>query len=133
MVTITKKKTTSKKPATPKKDFYESYILRNIDSDGYGVKLTTTMGKVRFLKSTFMSEYGFNVARMGTQKAMAEWLSGLPSVLSLPFYNSDIIKFAQKGGSLPKNPTSAQEQRVLNNYWNFMASKIMSLIRKYKV
>lgn len=128
---VTKKKPVAKK--TPTLDFYHKYIIKNIDSSGYGVKPKGAVAKLVFLKKTFLSEYGFNVKRMGTQKAMAEWLAGLPSVLDLPFYNDDIIKFAQKGGTLSKNPTNAQINAVLKNYWNYMANKALQAMRKYKV
>jgi len=47
--------------------------------------------------------------------------------------NYKIIEIAKKSGSLPKNATQNQEDRVLENYWNFMASKTFQLFNKYGV
>ena len=113
--------------------FYHDYIIDAIDPDGYDVNPKGNKAKLQFLRDTFRDEYGWAIQRMGEQRAMAEWLSGLPSAISLPFYNNDIIELAKKSGSLPMNATDAQEGRVLDNYWNFMANKIMQLFRKYKV
>jgi hypothetical protein len=113
--------------------FYEKVIINSIDSDGYDENPKGTKAKLQFLKNTFKSEYGFNISRMGEQRAFSEWLQGLPSAMSIPFYNVDIIKLAKKSGTLSKNPTEREEDKILENYWNFMTAKTFKAFRKYKI
>lgn len=116
------------------RDNYEKYILASIDNEGYENKeLKTPKEKLQFLQNTFKDEYGFAISRQGEQKARAEWLSGLPSSISLPFYNDDIINFSKKMGSLRQNSTEKEESRVLENYWNYMSNQISRLNTKYGV
>jgi hypothetical protein len=115
------------------KAYYQKEILERINPDGYDVKPNTPKEKLQWLKDTFKSEYGFAISRMGESKALSEWLAGIPSAINLPFYNNEILEFAKKGGSLPANPTESQEDKILANYWDFMANQIQQAWRKYKV
>lgn len=108
----------------------QQLILENIDSDGYGVNIKTDIDKIKFLKKTFLDEYGWAVGRMGLQSAVESWLRGLPSSLTLPFYNDEILEVAKQWGSLPINSTEKQEDKILNNYWKLMAANVVKLFRK---
>jgi len=46
--------------------------------------------------------------------------------------NYKILELAKKWGSLPENPIEKQEDKILNNYWAFMAFQTLKLIEKYK-
>jgi len=48
---------------------YEAYILDTVCTDFEGNELTTREAKVKQLLKQFESEQGFNVARVGKQKA----------------------------------------------------------------
>lgn len=110
------------------------YILAAIDASGYDVAAPITdKEKLQFLYETFNSEYGFNIKRVGEFVAMQEWLMGLPSSINIEFQNYDIIQLAKKWGSLPENATEKQEDKLLANYWKFMAMRILSLFKKYKI
>lgn len=77
----------------------KEYILFCINGDGYdlpGDALITTEGKLRFLYETFKKEYGFNIPRMGEQKAFSEWLMGLPTCMNIAFTNHDILVLAME-------------------------------------
>ena len=111
--------------------YYQKIILDSVEEDYDGNQLNTPKEKVKFLSDRFNSEYGHEVKRFGQQKAMVNWLQGL--AIDIPFYNSDIIEVAKKGGSLPENATEKQEDKVVENYWNFMANETLKLFRKYKV
>jgi hypothetical protein len=119
--------------ARPKYNEVYDYILDNIETEGYDVKATTHKEKLEFLARTFRSEAGWNVQRIGLQKALEEWLMGLPSSLHIAFSNYDIINLAKEWGSLSQNATEKQEDKIINNYWRFMAANILKLMRKYKV
>ena len=111
----------------------KTYIIDIIDS-GYSDKpLNTTEEKLNFLRGRFEAEAGWSIQRIGRQAAMREWLSGLPSSVSLPFCNYDIIQWAVGLGSLPEEHTEKQADKILDNYWNFCAAKILQLFDGYRV
>ena len=83
--------------------------------------------KLDYLINVFKKESNFNNQRESFQNAFSNWLSGLPSVIDLPFYNGEIIELAVKLGSLDKNHTEQQAQRIYNNYWNFMAYMVLDM------
>ncbi len=114
----------SKLHHTEYKKNYKNYILSTIEEDGEGKPLNTEQEKVKYLFNRFNSEYGFMIERVGKQKALAEWLSGL--ALNIEFYNNAIIKLAIKMGSIEEKPSEKLQARVINNYWSFMANVILS-------
>ena len=109
---------------TEYKKNYKNYILNTIEEDGEGKPLNTEQEKVKYLFNRFNSEYGFMIERVGKQKALAEWLSGL--ALNIEFYNNAIVELAIKMGSIEENPSDKLQARVQDNYWNFMANVILS-------
>ena len=54
---------------------------------------------------------------------MAEWLSGL--ALDIEYYYSSIVELAVKMGSINENPSKKLQQKVIDNYWSFMANVIL--------
>lgn len=109
------------------------YILENIDGENYGRELNTTAEKIRFLEETFYSEYGFFVQRYGRQGAIKEWLQGLPTAVHIDFLNHEILKLAVKWGSIPENASEKQEDKILDNWFDFIAVKIGQLFDGYRV
>jgi hypothetical protein len=109
------------------------YIIANIIADGYQQDPETIAEKISFLNDTFLSEYGFNIARYGKQGAIKEWLQGLPSAVALPYMNCDVITLAVETGGLEPVSTEKQAQRIVENYFNFMAAKILQLFDGYRV
>lgn len=106
------------------------YIIDQIDSSSYlENELTTDEEKIRFLRDTFYSEYGWAVPRMGEQDALREWFQGLPSACTPAFCNADIITLAVKWGSLSYNTTEREEQKILDNWFNLLAAKTGQLFR----
>lgn len=111
----------------------KEYILSCIDSEAYDVKTETIEEKLAFLYNTFSKEKDYEIARIGENKAFQNWIMGLPTVFNIVFYNSDIIDLAKKWGSLKKNATEKQEQKILDNYWNFITCKVFQLFKKYRI
>jgi hypothetical protein len=103
---------------------YKNYILSTIEEDGEGKPLTSDKEKINYIFDRFNSEYGFMIERVGKQKAISEWLSGL--ALDLPFYYNEIVDLAVKMGSIDPNPNDKVRERVEQGYWDFMANIIMS-------
>lgn len=109
------------------------YILNAIDCEGYNVECNTPEQKLQFLYDTFKSEYGWNISRMGTQRAFAEWLQGLPSSFNIDYTYSDIIRLGKKWGSIPQDATERQEDKLTDNWWNFITVKTFQLMRKHGI
>jgi hypothetical protein len=73
--------------------FYEKTIIDNIDLSDYEVADNAELfDKVKKLHQVFLDEYGHMVSRVGERNAFKEWLDGLPSILTVPFYYNEIIK-----------------------------------------
>ena len=108
---------------TEYKKNYKNYILSTIEEDEEGKPLTTDQEKINYIFNRFNSEYGFMIERVGKQKAISEWLSGL--ALDLEYYYSDIIKLAIKMGSIDENPSEKLQSKICQNYWDFMANVIL--------
>ena len=109
---------------TEYKKNYKNYILSTIEEDGEGKPLTTDQEKINYIFDRFNSEYGFMIERVGKQKAMSEWLSGL--ALDIEYYYDDIVKLAIEMGSIDPNPSDKLRSKVEQNYWLFMANIILS-------
>jgi len=103
-------------------------ILENLDFCGYD-GLSGKNDKEK-LEEVFFSEYGHGAKSKGLQKAVEDWLRGLPSCIDIPFYNGDILTLAKSWGTLPENATEKQEDKILDNYWPLMASAVSSLIKE---
>ena len=109
-------------------DLYNQYLLDGIDFDGYDLPAPeTNKEKINTFFDVFMSEVGYNIDRIGEYKALTEYLSGLPSVISIDFDNYSILERAVKYGSLSDNPTDKEKDTILDNYWAFMANKLIVL------
>lgn len=109
------------------------YLLDAIDAHGYieeGDALPVTLEeKAAFIKATFESEYGWAIERYGFDNALREWLQGLPSSINIEFYNYKILELAVSWKSLPEDYTEKEADKILANYWQFMAAKLSQLMR----
>lgn len=106
---------------------YRAFILDIIDQDAKEdeIKLIDDKAKIRFLFDRFYSERSYDIKRKGKRQAMIDWLSGL--ALSLPCYNGQVIDLAIEMGSIDDNPSDQLIDRVLENYFPFMASIILDM------
>ena len=104
---------------------YQDYILTTLTEDYDGKPFKTDEDKINYLFDRFYKEYGWLVERVGKQKAMTEWLSGL--AINIAFTNYDIVKLAVKMGSLDEDPTEKEKDQIVDNYFNFMANIILKM------
>tara|TARA_R100001377_G_scaffold72763_1_gene48638 strand:- start:255 stop:641 length:387 start_codon:yes stop_codon:yes gene_type:complete len=116
--------TANKVHHTVYKPRYEAYILDAV-TDENGDELPTREAKIERLFSRFYEEQGHMVARVGKQKAVAEWLQGLP--LNIDYYYDDIVELAIRFGSIDENPSDKLYDKVCENYWSFMANIIVGI------
>lgn len=106
------------------KTFYENTIIDNIDFEGYenvpqGMEL---YDKIQRTYETFISEYGYNIKNLGVKRAFAEWLRGLPTVLTVPFYYDEILQNALLAGIEVKD-----EELFCEQYWDKLAVAFFTL------
>ena len=83
--------------------------------------------KIDFFFYNFIDTQNWNIIRKGQLNALTEYLQGLPSGIDIPFMNYDILELAKKFGSIPNNATEKQEYDILENYWRFIANKLIQL------
>lgn len=80
----------------------------------------------------FNAEYNYpeNKRRIpNLQARVAEWLSGV--ALNIPIYNSDIIDTVERWHETTL--TDKQATRVIENWFSFMAFRLMQCVRHYGV
>ncbi len=109
------------------------YILNAIDGSGYDKELTTDVEKLQFVCDCFRSEYGWHIEQVGKYNAFHEWLMGLPSSINIDFENYRIIEIVKEWSSIPVNATERQEQKILDNWFNFITCKFAVLCKRNKV
>ena len=110
---------------TEYKKNYKAYILECISTEDDLInKDLSDDEKINYLFDRFESEYGWAIPREGKRSAMTEWLQGL--AIAIPYTYSDIIELAVNMGSIDENPSEELEDRVIENYFSFMANIILS-------
>ena len=109
------------------------YILASIDTESYGIEAYTIKEKIAALKDTFYAECGWRVDQVGEVQALADWYSGLPTICTVAYSNYDIVDLAITWGSLPVQHTEKQADKILENWWNFIANKTAQLFKGYRV
>ena len=104
---------------------FKNYFLEVIKSQDLPEDIKTDKEKVNFIFERFNSEYNHanNIRRQPNfQLRFAEWLQGL--AINLPYNYNDIIILAKK---LLETDQLKNENRIINNYWSFMAYQIIKL------
>lgn len=119
------------------KTFFEKTIIENINFEGYGFSDDMYLyDKIKTLYNIFKQEYGFMIERVGEVNAFKEWLQGLPSVLTVPFYNYDIINNAREAGLLTSTSDDwykeKDEDSFLDRYWIRLAQAFFNLKDNFK-
>lgn len=109
----------------------KQYILDQITDNRDGVELVSNEAKITFIKRAFESEYSWRVDQVGRQQAMTDWLQGL--ALPIAYMNVEILELAKKWGSLDQDASEREEDKLLDNYWRFMAIKVLQLVDGYRV
>jgi hypothetical protein len=113
-----------------------NYIIDAISTDGYDIEANTETEKLQFIADCFKSEYCFpdNLKYYGTyQNTLANWFMGLPSSINIEFRNHAIIEIAKKWGSIPKDATEKQEDKIISNWFNLIAFKTLQLFKKHNI
>jgi hypothetical protein len=117
---------------------YKEFILNSIIDDprelGYNFNFNKSsninQSKIDFFFNQFYQEYQWQIVRIGELKALIEYLQGLPSTIHLPIYYYDIIQLAIEYGSIPKDASEKDQMKICENFYNFIANKLIQLKRK---
>lgn len=106
--------------------FFEKTIIDNIELSDYGINDDADLfDKINKLYELFKSEYGHMIDRVGRYNAFKEWLQGLPSVLTVPFYNFDIISnYAEYTG---RTLEEIEDGNILDVYFNQLSKAFFTL------
>ena len=108
---------------------FAKYILSVIDSEDLPSETMTNKEKVFFIMDRFIKEYCYEQNLMRYKydmtKLMAEWLSGL--AINIPYTYCDIIKLSK---DLLETDTLKDEDKIIENYFNFMAIQIFKLANR---
>ena len=108
---------------------YEELIINNIDLEAYDLNNDVYLyDKIKTTYNIFKQEYGHEIKRQGSeQKAFKEWLQGLPTVLTVPFYNNEILNISYAHGLISADITEEQEDKFLDAYWDNLAKAFFTL------
>ena len=113
-----------------------AYILDAIDGEGYGKTLNTDKEKLQFLADTFKGEYCYpeNLRYYGNHyNTFKKWLMGLPSAFNVDFENYRIIQLAKKWECIPQDADDKQEDKIIDNWFNWITNKTFQLMKRHKV
>ena len=121
---------------TQYKKNYQNFILETISDEQLlswwscdKEHRLTREASVHYIFDRFFYEMDFEIKRSGKLAAMTEWLQG--PALDIPIWNDDIIPLAKKMGSVNDNLTPKQEEKIIDNYWSFMANIVLGLEKEY--
>ena len=113
------------------------YILDCIYTFDYlGIELTDQKEKLQFLYDTFKKEYWHEYnqkVHKNIYTGFSNWIMGLPSTFNIEFENWSIIEIAISWGSIPENASEKQQNKILENWFNFITNKTFQLFKKYKI
>lgn len=96
-------------------------VLASIDMDYVKECGHTTVAQV------YQSEYGYNGV---SAKACKDYLQGLPSVCSVPFWNDEILEKLRNEGWIPEK--AGCESLLIDRYWNVVGNQFCKLIQSGK-
>lgn len=109
---------------------YKALILASIDNDGYAAdELNSGHDKIHFAAETLRAELGWMIERERLGGTCVHWLQGLASACTIPFYNGDIIKWAE--GILGRELTDRESDRLLEEYWVNAARALQVMIERH--
>lgn len=108
--------------------FYERTILENIKGfEDYNIKEPkNNFNKVLAVYNIFKKEFIHNNNKhIDEVNLFKEWLQGLPTILTVPFENVNILENAKKEGY--NLYTENLENNFLDRYWHNLAAAFFNL------
>jgi hypothetical protein len=110
----------------------QTYLIDSVNTEDALHDANTDAEKIAFVMACYNSEFNhkFNQARHpNEQTRFSNWLAGLPSVLDIPFKYDGVLKLAKQLQEV-ETYDKKTENRICENYFNFMAYHILKLNQK---
>lgn len=108
------------------KQVYFQYILDSINFEDFDPKNDKERMELFWVDFDQRANYPSNKKRTpNLQNRIEDFLQGLP--YDFKFASHEILEMAVSQGSLNPDYTEKQADRILSNYWNFTAFKIIQL------
>ena len=104
---------------------YKNFILKRLDSDGDLKEDASREDRIIYLTNRINAEYGWGIQKYGEREAISRWLQGI--AIDIPIWYDEIVDLAIEMGSIDENPSKAVEQKVIDDYFLFMANIIIKL------
>jgi hypothetical protein len=111
------------------KTYFEQIIIDNIDLESYNLDNDVSLyDKIKTTYNIFKREYIHEGNEHLRESAVfKEWLQGLPSVLTVPFYNAEILAIAYLHEMIKANASEEDEDKFLEQYFEKLASAFFTL------
>ena len=111
-------------------DFLTTLLINNTDSEGYEscnyfTNCDSEEAKVIFLRGVYASAYYLPPSA----KNCKEYLQGLPSCVSFPFYDGDIIQLLENNDLVGKNLSDDEYHSFVDLYWDVLGRAFYNLIK----
>jgi hypothetical protein len=122
----------------PSTDQFESLVLSCVDNSNYEDReLITQKQKIQFLATTLKAELGWmwensNTPYANLLDACGDWLRGLPSACTIPFYNGEILEFWKQSTEEELNYED-QEDRAIELYWINVSVVLFQMVQDDEV
>jgi len=124
--------TITKKPTAKELDLYwKTLILDCIDLECYDLSEPKTLKeKFAMVSIIVKKETGCDDFY---EEVVSDWLSGLPSIITLPFYHNEILAMMKEIGTINEKTTEKRKDSLLLCYWDFMACKLIQMINGTRI
>jgi hypothetical protein len=111
------------------KKLYKKWLLDQISFDGYSIEEPRTDAeKVSAAMSICRQEVGHMERRIGTQAMIEYWLSGLCSVISLPYLYADIIETAKQFTEFDAE-SEKDTEKLCSNWFHYAATTLAGMVK----
>jgi len=120
----------------------QNYLINQLDFTDYvgycGIvsRPETVLEKLQAFEKVIMSEFGHNFTNCKNkayQAVITDYLKGLPSCLTVHFYNKDIIDQLIKWNVASENLTDDQYHALCDQWWRVMGAKLKMLLSNHKI
>jgi hypothetical protein len=115
---------------------YRHFILSTIEAEELAERglPDTDAGRIDYIISRLESETGKEILGrhiiLTPLDIIEQWLSGL--ALNIPFEYWEILELAEACGSCRYDMTDRQNEKIVDNYFNFMANQVALMINQHK-
>lgn len=66
-------------------------------------EFTNDSERIKFFTENFIDEFGWNLPRKGWLDSIEDYLRGIPSTISLPIYNNEILEMGHRLGDISED------------------------------